>query len=187
MRQRADLRSGSKQRRQRRALSPDIRQWFVSRIEAWPHPKDLPAGTKHPLTWDALIAQGQATWNWTWSKSGLSRCPEITAAFAKRSKELVANRNRTPRDPELADRKRGRDELLATITRLEAENTDLRTRLRFWQKNAHLHRLTVADLDKGWQPVDRGQTDIALRAKLGLSLPKQASPKKAGAMGRPTR
>ncbi|MDN3625739.1 hypothetical protein QW694_22150 [Methylobacterium isbiliense] len=35
------------------------------------------------------------------------------------------------------------------------------------------------------QPVGRKQTDIALREKLGLSLPKQAMPKKARAGGRP--
>lgn len=188
MRQRADLRSGSRQRRQRRALTPDVCQWFVSRIQAWPHPKELPVGTKYPLTWQNLIAQGEANWKWTWSKNGLSRHPEIAEAFAKRSRELVSGRNRAPRDPELADRKRGRDELLAIITRLEAEVLALKTRHRVWQKNAERHKLTVADLDQGWQPVDRGQTDIQLRIKHGLSLPQGTKPKpKAGVRSRPGR
>lgn len=167
-RQMVVLKSKLKKRsKQRFRLTVEVREWFVAQILAWPEGKET------PLTWPALIARGVTHWKKTWSKSGLANCPEITEAYAKRIKDIGARRNRVPTDLDKADARRGREQLLAIITRLEAENHDLKTRMRFWQTNAHLHQITVPQLDKGWQPVDRQQTDLDLRRKLGLSLPKQ--------------
>lgn len=168
MRQTAALRSKPKERsKQRRPLTNEIRSWFAAEIAVWTDDPRL------PLTWEAVVALGAATRNWTWSKSGLQRCPEIAAAFAKRVSELGSRRNRQPKDPEAAAARRSRAQLMAAIEQLKAENERFSARMRVWQKNAHLAKLTVAELDAGWAPVDLGQTDLELRAKLGLSLPKQ--------------
>jgi hypothetical protein len=169
MRQGTSLRSKPKERsKQRRPLTHEIRSWFAAEIAVWTDDPRL------PLTWEAVVALGAATRNWTWSRSGLQRCPEIAAAFTKRSSELGSGRNRQPKDPEAAAARRSRAQLMAAIEHLKAENESLATRMRVWQKNAHFAKMTVADLDAGWAPVDLGQTDLELRARLGLSLPKQA-------------
>jgi hypothetical protein len=76
-----------------------------------------------------------------------------------------------PRYPERADEKRTRARLLATIADLQAENEKLTRRLRVWQKSAHSRNITVEMLDEAWDEIDRGQTDLELRAKKGLPMP----------------
>ncbi|MBK3401585.1 hypothetical protein H0176_16960 [Methylorubrum populi] len=168
VRQMTELGSRSRKRsRQRFRLTPEVREWFVAQILAWPEGKET------PLTWETLLGKAELHWKKVWSKSGLGNCPEIVEAFAKRTREIGARRSRRPKDPEKAEARRSREQLLAVISRLEAENHQIKTRMRIWQTNAHLHQITVPQLDKGWQPVDREQSDLDLRRKLGLSLPKQ--------------
>ena len=175
MRQVADLRAKSKERtKARRRLTVDVREWFVGQIVSWPDDRAI------PLTWEALLGRAEIHWKWTWSRSGLANCPEVVAAFAKRTKELGAQRNRIPKDADKADARRSREQLLAVITRLEAELHEVKTRFRLWQANAARMQLKQSDLDKPWQPVDRGQTDLELRRKQGLSLPKQTPRKPKG-------
>ncbi|WP_147078025.1 hypothetical protein [Methylobacterium haplocladii] len=160
--------------KKRRQLTSEIRHWFAAEIAVWPHDPQL------PLTWENLVAKGAALHRWTWSRSGLSRCPEIAAAFGKRSGELAAGRDRTPKNPARADEVRTRARLLAQIAQLKAENEKLLRQFRTWQKNAHARNITVDDLNEPWDEVDRGQTDLGLRAKKGLSLPQHvpSRPKK---------
>ncbi|MCG5247675.1 hypothetical protein [Methylorubrum extorquens] len=175
MRQVADLRAKSKERtKARRRLTVEVREWFVGQIVSWPDHRAI------PLTWEALLGRAEIHWKWTWSRSGLANCPEVVAAFAKRTKELGAQRNRIPKDADKADARRSREQLLAVITRLEAELHEVKTRFRLWQANAARMQLKQSDLDKPWQPVDRGQTDLELRRKQGLSLPKQTPRKPKG-------
>jgi len=167
MRRKAGLPSTPKKQppRQRRQLTAELRQWFAAEIAVWPDDPKL------PLSWENVLAKGYATYYWTWSRSGLARIPEIAAAFAKRTAELSAGRNRMPRYPERADEKRTRARLLATIADLQAENEKLTRRLRVWQKSAHSRNITVEMLDEAWDEIDRGQTDLELRAKKGLPMP----------------
>ncbi|WP_132255473.1 hypothetical protein [Methylobacterium segetis] len=78
-----------------------------------------------------------------------------------------------PRDPERADEKRTRARLLATIADLQAENEKLSRRLRIWQKSAYSRNIAVEMLDEAWDEIDRGQTDLELRARKGLPMPQQ--------------
>lgn len=169
MRRKAGLPSTSKKQppRRRRQLTSELRQWFAAEIAVWPDDPKL------PLSWENVVARGYATHHWTWSRSGLARIPEIAAAFVKRTTELSAGRNRMPRDPERADEKRTRARLLATIADLQAENEKLSRRLRIWQKSAHSRNITVEMLDEAWDEIDRGQTDLELRARKGLPMPQQ--------------
>ena len=63
---------------------------------------------------------------------------------------------------------------MATIDNLREENEELTRRIRTWQRNAHALNITEAQLDEGWDEVDRGQTDLDLRKEKGLSLPQHA-------------
>lgn len=156
------------QPRQRLALGPKIREWFVAEISAWP------SDAKQPLTWDAVIAKGLVIHRWKWSRSGLCRFPAISEAFAKRTDEIRAGRRKIPRTGPRADEAKSRARLLATIDTLREENEELTRRIRTWQRNAHALNITEAQLDEGWDEVDRGQTDLDLRKEKGLSLPQHA-------------
>ncbi|MDE4911701.1 MULTISPECIES: hypothetical protein [unclassified Methylobacterium] len=156
------------QPRQRLALGPKIREWFVAEISAWP------SDAKQPLTWDAVIAKGLVIHRWKWSRSGLCRFPEISEAFAKRTDEIRAGRRKIPRTGPRADEAKSRARLLAMIDNLREENEELTRRIRTWQRNARALNITEAQLDEGWDEVDRGQTDLDLRKEKGLSLPQHA-------------
>lgn len=172
MRRKAASSQASKARsKQRRQLTLEIRRWFAAEIAVWPDDHRL------PLNWHNVVAKGGAIHGWSWSRSGLSRCPEIAAAFAKRSSELAAGRGRMPKNPARADEVRTRERLLAQIAQLKLENEKLTRQFRTWQKNAHAMNITVEQLEEPWDEVDRGQTDLELRAKKGLSLPQHGSPR----------
>lgn len=150
----------------RRNLKRSDLEWFVAEIVAWPSKPDL------PLTWENLIAKGAAIRKWEWGRTTLASHKEIADAFAKRAEELRIGRKRVPRSGQATEALKTIARLEANLQQLRVENERYLNRIRLWQKNAHGRGVMLEALDEGWDEVDRGQSDLELRAKKNLSLPK---------------
>ncbi|MGX9983123.1 hypothetical protein [Methylobacterium fujisawaense] len=148
---------------QRKALDPKVVEWLLAEIAAW---------SGEPLSWEALVAKAELRWNYTWSRQGLAKFKVdgrriILEAFQQRRDQLKGAGSRPVTSAARAKR-REQAALMSEIEGLRRDVARLTERLCIWQKNAFLKGLTLEELDAEWHPVDRHQSDPALRRKLGL-------------------
>lgn len=148
---------------QRKALDPKVVEWLLAEIAAW---------SGEPLSWEALLAKAELRWSYTWSRQGLAKFTVdgrriILEAFQRRRDQLKGSRNLGV-TPAAKAKRREQAALMTEIEGLRRDVARLTERLCVWQKNAFMKGLTLEELDAEWHPIDRHQSDSALRRKLGL-------------------
>ena len=92
---------------------------------------------------------------------------QIAQAFRKRKqilKERSGEKDGRHLSPELQALKERLARREAEISRLQSENQRLIEQFVVWSYNAHIHRLTLEDLNRPLPPTNRGQTKATLRA-----------------------